>query len=66
MAVECAANACEVVDSDPLRLSEGPLAALAWSAIYARFYARGSGNSLVAVTLSDISQLRQSAAMTSA
>ena len=65
-AVECAVNACEVVDRDPLRPSEGRLAALAWSAISARFYTQGSGDSLVAFSHSDISQLRQSAAMTSA
>jgi hypothetical protein len=31
--VECAVNAREVVDPDPLRLSDGRLDALAWSAI---------------------------------
>jgi hypothetical protein len=63
-AVECAVNACEVDDPDRLRPSDGPLAALGWSAISALFYARGSEDSLV--SLLDISQLRQSAAMTSA
>jgi hypothetical protein len=59
-----AVNACEVDDSDRLRPSDGPLAALGWSAISALFHARGSEDSFV--SLSDISQLRQSAAMTSA
>jgi hypothetical protein len=65
-AVECALNACEVVDPDPLRRSDGRLPHWPGRAISARFHTRGSGDSLVAISHSDISQLRQSAAMTSA